>query len=176
MKIEKVIVMLLVVVLCGCATSRRATKHGHWQTAQANNCVATIVLDSIQYTIGCGMQVIRDSLIIISVKPMANIEIGRFEITKKDITLIDKMNRQYTWHDLTKTTAIVPKLRWYDLQTFASGEKKQKGDKAALAYSYLGHTLRLEITYGDLVYDSPINVRRLNTDKYKYIKTFILDK
>ena len=173
-KSKKVIVfVIMAVLLCSCATSRRAGKHVAWQIAQANNCIATVALDSMQYTIGCGMQVIRDSLIIIAVKPMANIEVGRFEITRHDVTAIDKLHHQYTMVPLTKNTPIVPKIRWNDLQTFASGEKAKKGDKVTLNYSYQGHRVRLDMTYGDLSYDTPMNIRRLNTEKYKYIDTFL---
>ena len=65
--------------------------------------------------------------------------------------------------------SVVPKIRWADLQTFASGERAQKGDKVSLAYSWQGHAVRLDLTYGDLIYDAPMNNKRLNTDRYKYI-------
>ena len=164
--------LLAVAMLCGCATSRRTTKRANWQTAQVTNCMATASMDSMQYTIGCSMQVIRDSIIIFSVRPMMNIEIGRIEITPKDVAAIDKINHQYTKVTLTKTMPIVPRIRWNDLQTFASGEKVQKGDKVTLTYSYKGHLVQLDMTYGDIVYDGPAPIRRLNVDKYKYVDTF----
>ena len=169
----RVIVLLLVVaMLCGCATSRLATKRANWQTAQVTNCVATAAMDSMQYTIGCSLHVVRDSLIILSVRPMMNIELGRIEITPKEVVAIDKMNHQYTKVPLTKTTPVVPRIRWNDLQTFASGEKAKKGDKVTLTYSYKGHPVRLDMTYGDIVYDGQAPIRRLNVDKYKYVDTF----
>lgn len=171
---SRVIGLLLVVaMLCGCATSRRATRRATWQTAQITNCVATAAMDSMQYTIGCSLHVMRDSLIILSVRPMMNIEVGRIEITPKEVKAIDKINHQYTTVPLTKTMPVVPRIRWNDLQVFASGEKAQKGDKVTLTYLYKGHPVRLDMTYGDIVYDGPVPVRRLNVDKYKYVDTFL---
>ena len=173
MKGERYIILLLVVaLLCGCATGRRATKRTTWQTAQATNCIATAAMDSMQYTIGCSMHVVRDSIIILVVRPMMNIEMGRFEITPKEVVAIDKINRQYTKATISKNTPIVPRIRWNDLQSFAAGEKAQKGDNVTLTYSYKGHLVRLDMTYGDIVYDTPIGIRRLNVDKYKYVDTF----
>lgn len=173
MKKSKLFIFALAtLLLCGCATSRHATKTS-WQTAQATNCIATLTLDSLQYTIGCTMQAIKDSLIIIAIKPMPAIEIGRLEITPHNATAIDKINHQYTTVELTKNSPIVPKIRWNDLQTFASGEKAQKGDKVTLHYAYQQHQIRLDLQYGELSYDTPMNIRRLNTDKYKYIATFL---
>ncbi len=168
------IIAMITLAFCSCATSRRAVK-STWQTAQANNCIATISMDSFSYTIGCSMHVIRDSLIVIAIKPMLPVELGRLEITQKDITAIDKINHRYTQVPYSKTTPIVPRIRWNDLQQFAAGEKAKKGDQVTLTYSFRGHLVTLAITYGDIAYDTPSNIRRLNTEKYKYIdvETFI---
>ncbi len=167
------ILILLVALLCGCATSRKLTKQPAWQTANVSNCTATVTMDSMAYTIGCAMQVMRDSLVIISLRPMMNIEIGRLEITPGQALAIDKINHQYTAVELTKTLPLVPKIRWNDLQAFAAAEKAQKGDSVTLNYAYKGHLLRLNLTYGDIAYDAPILIRRLNVDKYKYVDTFL---
>ena len=173
MKSEKVIGLLMaVVLLCGCASKRQVTLRPSWQTAQATNCTATLAMDSMSYTVGCSMQVVRDSLIIISIRPMMPLEIARLEITPQEAVAIDKVNHQYTKVQLTKTTPIVPKIRWNDLQTFASGENAQKGDQVTLTYSYEGHPIRLNLTYGDLLYDGIVNIKRLNVEKYTYIATF----
>lgn len=173
MKSERyIILLLLIAMLCGCATGRQTTKRTTWQTAQATNCIATASLDSMQYTIGCSMHVVRDSIVILVVRPMMNIEIGRLEITPKEVVAIDKINRQYTKAIIAKNVPIVPRIRWNDLQSFAAGEKAQKGEKVTLSYSYKGHLVRLDMTYGDITYDTPMSIRRLNVDKYKYIDTF----
>lgn len=169
MKGERYIVLLLsMALLCGCATSRRATKTSQWQTAQTMNDIATVTLDSMQYTIGCSTQVIRDSLIIISVRPMIGLELGRLEITPDEVMIIDKVNHQYSKVAVSKALPITPKLRWSDLQHVAAGDKKQKGDKVLLTYSYQGHLVQLDLTYGDITYDGSNTIRRLNVDRYKY--------
>ena len=116
------------------------------------------------------MQVVHDSLLIISVMPMMGIEMGRIEATPTEITAIDKVHGQYavsTYAELNRK--LTPKLNWDILQQVCSAELPTGADKARLQYMFGDDTLTIDITYPTRKTDVPVRMTRLRLDRYTQI-------
>ena len=171
--IEMVCVCLLVVF-----TSCRAKKNLHqppavdlaWHTALVTNTLMTLTVDETPYNVTCQMQTVRDSMMVISVMPMLNMELIRLEVTPQTAIVIDKINHRYTRLELSRVQdEVIPALRWDDLQAFASSSTLQQSEPASLGYSFRDHKVRLDVTYGTISYDAPVNVRNIRLDRYAYV-------
>ncbi len=165
-------------LLCSCAAKKQAVKPAEpqpeetaamqWHTAQVTNTVLTLDVDAQRYNVQCLMQAVRDSMIVISIMPVMNMELLRLEITPDTAFVIDKVNRRYTKLPLNAAREeVVPPMTWSALQDFATGQTT--GKQTSLGYSFREHTVRLIATYGNIAYDVPVNVRHIRLDRYQYM-------
>lgn len=173
-RIIGIMCVCLLVVFSGC----RAKKNLHqppavdlaWHTALVTNTLMTLTVDEQPYNVTCLMQTVRDSMMVISIMPMLNMEMFRLEVTPQTAIVIDKINHRYTQLELSKVqNEVIPALRWEDLQAFASGSTLQQSETASLGYNFRDHKVRIDVTYGAISYDAPVNVRNIRLDRYAYV-------
>jgi len=168
--------ILVVVLLCGCGAKKKVLvppelPEALWHTVQVTNTMLQVEADDNEFNVSCQMQAVRDSLLVVSIMPMLNMELLRIEATPTEAILIDKMHRKYAKLDLSEAKDwIVPAFRWEDLQALVSGERTMpEADKMTLEYMYRGEIIRLTVTYGTIAYDAPVHVRHLSLDKYQKV-------
>ena len=169
--------LLLILVLSACGARKKTVimvpdepAVPSWHTALVQNTVAVLEIDGRAFNANCMLQTVRDSMIIASIMPMLNMELIRLELTPDTIVAIDKVNRRYTRVAMAQAEKhVVPALRWSDLQDFAVGEGVQSGETAAVGYTFRHHTVKLNLTYGPMNRDVPVNVRSLNLDRYQFV-------
>ena len=70
------IVALMTLILIGCGAQRKTTTTPavvtkHYQTVSARQLPVTITADSMTYTVYCTMQARRDSVVVLSLQPLA---------------------------------------------------------------------------------------------------------
>ena len=169
-----ILLLCAVFLLCGCASKKHTVKPTEqqpdqttptWHTAQAANTQLTLDVDMQRYSVMCQIQAVRDSMIVISVMPMLNMELLRLEFTPDTAIVIDKINRRYTKLALDAAQdEVVPAIKWKDLQNFATGTGFN-----SLGYSFREHTVRLTASYGEIVYDAPVNVRHQRLERYQFV-------
>ena len=168
------ITVCAVLVLSGCGAQKRLAGGKEaartWYTAQVTNTMLTMELDQQTYNVLCQMQTVRDSMSVISVMPVMNIELLRIEVTPDSAVIIDKANRRYMKLALSQAKgAVFPALKWADIQSFAAGECVQPNEPVSLGYSYQGHTIRLSASYGTVTYDGAVNVKHQRLDRYQAV-------
>ena len=135
-----------------------------WHTCLMQGAKATLTMDEQTITANCTMQVVRDSMLVISVMPMLGIEVYRLEATPEELIAIDKLNHQYLKTDYARINRYVtPSLTWEDLQQIASNEV-QGGP--FIGYAIGEKTIALKITYPEKQTDVP--VRMLHIDLLRY--------
>lgn len=173
--------ILAVLALCSCAAKKRvvvppADLAPVWQTVNVTNTLLALEVDEQTYNVTCQVQGVRDSMLVVSIMPVMNMELLRMEITPDEVLVIDKMNHRYTRLELSKAAKhVVPEMKWTDLQDFLSGKGGlQQGETMSLGYNFQGHKLQLTITYGTIAYDVPVNVRRLRLERYEYVDILTL--
>lgn len=181
-------ILALLIVVCagltisGCASKKKIAqtptepvqekvKQPTWHTTFIPGAEATITADKQSIRATCQLQVVRDSMLVISVMPMFGIETHRLEATPDSLFVIDKLGRQYGAVDFaTINQYVTPKISWNDLQEMASGEKaKSETETYRWSYSAQGHTATLSLRYNTIQRDVPMHVVRLNTTRYKKI-------
>jgi hypothetical protein len=169
------------IVLCSCAAKKKIVVPPEemapvWQTVQVTNTLLAIEVDGQTYNVTCQMQAVRDSMIVVSVMPVLNMELLRLEITPEEALVIDKMNHRYTRLELAKAqSSVLPALRWDDLQRVASGSGgAQAGETMSLGYNFRGHSLQLKVTFGTIAYDAPVHLRRLKLNNYEFVDIMAL--
>lgn len=175
-------------IISGCASKKKIAqaqvetvkeelKKPTWHTTLVPGAEATITADKQSIRATCQMQVVRDSMLVISVMPMFGIETHRLEATPDSLFVIDKLGRQYGAVDFaTINQYITPKISWNDLQEMASGEKaKSETETYHWSYSAKGYTATLSLRYNTIQRNVPMRVVHLNTTRYKKIdpKTFL---
>lgn len=108
-----------------------------FKTLQAQRARFVINYQQRQLAANGAITMIKDSILIVSVQPILGIELLRMEATKKDVTIIDKMNRRYdvlTYAQLAKQVGIA--FAFDDVQAivmdhlFVAGKKQSELPKA----------------------------------------------
>ena len=175
--------IVAVLVLCSCAAKRKVVVPPEnfalaWQTVNVTNTLLALEVDEQTYNVTCQIQGVRDSILVVSMMPVMNMELLRLEITPDEVLVIDKMNRRYTRLELSKAAQhVVPKIKWTDLQAFLSGTGGlNAGETMSLGYNFQGHKVQLTLTYGTIAYDAPVNVRHIRLDRYEYVDILALLK
>lgn len=172
--------LLAVVLLTGCGVNKRAAtkpivelqedETPVWQTCLIQGARVTIVTDGGRVSANATMQVVRDSMLIISVMPMFGIEMMRLEATPEQIIGIDKMHGQYavTTFDAANSK-LVPALTWEDLQAFCTAELPLGSERARLFYTFGDELIEISVTYPARMTDVPLRMGRLPLDRYTQI-------
>ena len=138
-----------------------------WHTCLIQGAKATLTMDEQTITANCTMQVVRDSMLVISVMPMLGIEVYRLEATPEELIAIDKMNHQYLKTDYARINRYVaPSLTWEDLQQIASNEV-QGGP--FIGYAIGEKTIALKITYPEKQTDVPVRTQHIDLSRYEQV-------
>ncbi|MBQ8100020.1 MAG: DUF4292 domain-containing protein [Paludibacteraceae bacterium] len=104
--------MAAAIVLAGCSNQKNLRKQAkpdpqkqlveqvraaepHFSTAQAQKVKVTIDYQQRQISANGSINVVCDSMMVLSVQPLLGIELFRIEVGKQYITVVDKMNRRY---------------------------------------------------------------------------------
>ena len=138
-----------------------------WHTCLIQGAKATLTMDEQTITANCTMQVVRDSMLVISVMPMLGIEVYRLEATPDELIAIDKLNHQYLKTDYARINRYVtPSLTWEDLQQIASNEM-QGGP--FIGYAIGEKTIALKITYPEKQTDVPVRTQHIDLSRYEQV-------
>ena len=138
-----------------------------WHTCLIQGAKATLTMDEQTITANCTMQVVRDSMLVISVMPMLGIEVYRLEATPEELIAIDKLNHQYLKTDYARINRYVtPSLTWEDLQQIASNEV-QGGP--FIGYAIGEKTIALKITYPEKQTDVAVRMLHIDLSRYEQV-------
>ncbi|MBO7408716.1 MAG: DUF4292 domain-containing protein [Paludibacteraceae bacterium] len=162
----------IMLLFSGCASQQVGKKaETQWHTMQAKNVRTTLWVDQKTYTVNCTYQAVRDSMIVISVRPLLGIEVARVEATPKKIVVIDKVHGEYTPAQYKTLNLVVrPKIKFKDLQDFISGKGKDKDGNAALFFKAQKHNAAIKTEWRDRIkFDEPVKVQGQNLTRYKEI-------
>ena len=138
-----------------------------WHTCLIQGAKATLTMDGKTISANCTMQVVRDSMLVISVMPMLGIEVYRLEATPDELIAIDKLNHQYLKTDYARINRYVtPSLTWEDLQQIASNEV-QGGP--FIGYAIGEKTIALKITYPEKQTDVAVRTQHIDLSRYEQV-------
>jgi hypothetical protein len=187
MKIERkkmrggryIVVLLVAMTLVGCGAQRRAAKTyvpepeaegPTWHTCLIQGARVTVTTQDNQISANATMQVVRDSMLVISIMPMLGIEMMRIEATPDEIIGIDKLHAQYAragFDDINRK--LTPSLSWEELQQLCSAELPLGSERARLIYTYGDEVIDLSISYPTRLTDIPVRVGHLPLNRYTQI-------
>lgn len=138
-----------------------------WHTCLMQGARATLTIDDEIISANCTMQVVRDSMLVISVMPMLGIEVYRIEATPDELIAINKLNHQYLRTDYQQVNRYVtPPLRWEDLQQIASNELP---GGPFVGYAIGEKTIALKITYPEKQTDVPVRTQHIDLSRYEQL-------
>ena len=179
MRVKNLFIVVLCLGLMGCAAKKGAVSHQPsevsqekaWHTCLMQGVQIGVSTDDEKLSSGATMQVVRDSMLIISVMPMLNIEMLRLEATPDELIIIDKLNNRYARTDYTTVNRkIVPQISWHVLQQLCSAELPTGPEQAHMRFTYAGEkTIDLIVNYPTRQVDVPVRVTHQRLDKYKEV-------
>ena len=138
-----------------------------WHTCLMQGARTTLTIDEEIISANCTMQVVRDSMLVISVMPMLGIEVYRIEATPDELIAINKLNHQYLRTDYQQVNRYVtPPLRWEDLQQIASNELP---GGPFVGYAIGEKTIALKITYPEKQTDVPVRTQHIDLSRYEQV-------
>ena len=138
-----------------------------WHTCLMQGARATLTIDEEIISANCTMQVVRDSMLVISVMPMLGIEVYRIEATPDELIAINKLNHQYLRTDYQQVNRYVtPPLRWEDLQQIASNELP---GGPFVGYAIGEKTIALKITYPEKQTNVPVRTQHIDLSRYEQV-------
>ena len=168
--------ILFMLILASCATTRQAevTEQPRHQTAQVKRAMVTLKTNAgQQVTVGCMMQTVFDSLCVVSVQPLAGMEVMALYATPQQILLIDRMNRRYAETNYMVINSVLqPHITYADLEQLTSGVTEEEtpatgGWSQSRHYSAGKQEADLTIVYPSVQYDEPIMVRPQRIENYQ---------
>ena len=142
-----------------------------WHTIRTDNVMTTVETGDKSYTVNCSLQATRDSLVIISVRPILGIELFRIEATPKAITAIDKTKRRYTKASYsTLNMAVKPHIQYKTLEKLAAGEyTNAETGRQTLTYRIGKEHISISTQAVKPVKDGSNLMRSLSTDTYQSV-------
>ncbi len=180
MKLKRYFIWLLAaLVLTGCGTKKGIKAKGHevkvdtipaWHTCLIQSARATVITDDDRVSANITMQIVHDSMLVVSVMPMLGMEVLRLEATPTELTAIDKLHGQYakaTYAQLNNR--LTPSLNWDILQQVCAAELPTGQEKARLLYMFGNDTIELIIEYTPRRTDVPVRVQRMPLGRYKEV-------
>ena len=141
-----------------------------WHTCLIQGARITVETDDDRLSSAANLQVVRDSMLVISIMPMLGMEMLRIEATPEQVIAIDKMHSQYAvagFNELSHT--LTPAVTWTVLQQLCSAELPAGSETAVLQYTYGKETLKLTINYPERQLDVPVRVFNIKLDRYKQV-------
>lgn len=176
MRFNKYIVLLAALfVLASCGTKKKIVESQEpvvenvptWHTCLIQGAQATVTTENDRISAAVTMQVVRDSMLVISVMPMLGMEMLRVEATPLEVIAIDKIHGQYasaTYAELNRK--LTPSLNWDILQQLCSAELPTGDQKARLLYMFGDDTIEVVINYSPRQLDVPVRVMNIPTKRY----------
>lgn len=174
--------LALAVSLVGCKSKKKVAEVAQepkveipappaWHTCLISSARATVNKDGSSFTSPVTMQVVRDSMLVISVTPMFGIEAFRLEATPFEIIGFDKLHGQFakaTYAEINHK--LTPTLNWDVLQQLCSAELPTGSERARLYYTFGDDAIELVINYNTpRQIDVPVRVNNLRTDRYTQV-------
>lgn len=177
---QYILIALCALLLMACGTKRRAVSTDAasaeqstpaWHTCLMQGVQLTVTTDEERLSATATMQVVRDSMLIISVMPMLGIEMLRVEATPTLLTVIDKIHGQYGQAEYTALNRkLVPAVNWDVLQQLCSAELPTGSEKTHMRFVYDGRkTLDLNVVYPTRQLDVPMRMNAQKLQKYQKI-------
>jgi hypothetical protein len=169
-------------VMVSCGTQKKAASHSSgktsptveeipaWHTCLIQNARATILVGDTKLSANTTLQVVRDSMLVISVMPVAGMEMIRFEATPSLLVGINKLDGTYatsTYEELNRK--VTPSIQWETLQQLCSAELPTGADKARLIYALGDKVIELNVVYPARKTNVPVRVSHLKTNRYQKI-------
>ena len=153
------ILPLLLLLFTACGVQKKAVpeqpvaveqepEEPQWHTCLIQGARATARLNNDKYSVNVTMQVVRDSMLVISVTPLFGIEIMRLEATPFELIGIDKLHGQFirtTFAELNRK--LNPSLNWDVLQQLCSAEIPGGQEQARLLYTFGDDIVELLVSY-----------------------------
>ncbi|MBQ7191342.1 MAG: DUF4292 domain-containing protein [Paludibacteraceae bacterium] len=162
----------VIAILTSCATQRTTTaRQNANHTAEVKRATLTVIANGTRHSAGATLQAVHDSIVIVSLQPLAGIEMIHIKATPDSIYVADRLNRQRTeatFNDLNKY--ILPHLNFNDLEQMVMGHWLKKGTVTGEKKYRAGkHHITLQITQPDIIYNQPLRIRESRSDKYQLI-------
>lgn len=179
MRLNKYILLLLAaLVLAGCGAKKKVVatpepevvvpEVPQWHTCLIQGAPVVFSHDNESYSGTAHMQVVRDSMCIISVTAMLGIEVLRIEATPAGVLGIDKIHGRYARATYDEINAkITPQLTWKIMQQICSAELPTGNEIARLRYSLGEEQAELYIRYPERQTDVPVRMQSARLDRYK---------
>ena len=175
MKGRRIIVWTLcAVLLMSCGTKKKAVtpqpEIPTWHTCLIQGARATVQTGSEQYNASVNLQVVRDSMAVISIMPFLGIEMMRLEATPMELIGIDKMNGRYAQASYAELNRLLtPAINWDVLQQLCAAELPTGKERARLQYRLGDEIIELIVDYNEPKFDVPVRMNRQRLDKYTQI-------
>lgn len=172
---------LSIVLLPSCGTKKKVAESAPepeivapappaWHTCVIQNARVTVNKDGSKFSSAVNMQVVRDSMLVISVTPLLGIELYRLEATPFEIIGIDKMQGQYaraTYHEINRK--LTPNLNWDTLQELCSAELPLGSERARLIYTFGDDVVELVVEYPMRRLDTPVRITAQPLNRYTQV-------
>jgi len=171
--------IVLVALMTGCGVKRQTvqtvedvpeTETPAWHTCLIQGARITVVTPDNRISANATMQVVRDSMLVISIQPLLGIEMMRIEATPTEIIGIDKIHGQYAitgFNDINRK--LTPPLNWDELQQICSAELPLGSEKARLYYTFGDDLFELTISYPMRQTDIPVRIGHQPLQRYTQI-------
>ena len=171
----------LAIGLVGCGTKKKVAESTPepevvapappaWHTCAIPNARVTVNKDGNKFSSSVNMQVVRDSMLVISVTPLLGMELYRLEATPFEIIGIDKIQGQYaraTYHEINRK--LTPNLNWDTLQELCSAELPLGSERARLIYTFGDDVVELVIEYPARRLDVPVRITAQPLNRYTQV-------
>ena len=181
MKSERIIGFICAaIMMVSCGTKKQAVSSTlpveekpavpAWHTCVMQGAKATIILGDQKISANTTLQVVRDSMLVISVMPLAGMEMARFEATPDRIVGINKLEGTYavaSYEELNRK--IIPAVSWDTLQQLCSAELPTGSDQGRLVYTLGKQIVEITVEYPARKLDVPVRIHHLRTDRYKKV-------
>ena len=142
-----------------------------WHTCAIQGARITVEDANGRMNATANMQVVRDSMCIISVTAMLGLEVVRIEATPTQVTAIDKIHGRYataTYAEINHKTR--PEINWDILQQLCSAELPTGNKKARLHYIFDGtEAIDLIVEYPERRIDVPVRMNAARLDNYTQV-------
>ena len=161
-KCKYILLIVLALIVVGCASSRRTSSTKQPISLKAKVCIG---LNKHTFDANCVVKVWKNELIVLSVVPLLGIEMFRIEATPECITIFDKLNRRYAimhYEELNKLLPIHLSFRLLQLMT------KKIDKEIEFATNIKGHDIRIQasLSHRETSKGTPTP---LNRSKYKQV-------
>lgn len=174
--------LLALLVLASCGAKKKAAQATPepevievpavpaWHTCVIQNARVTVNKDGSKFSSSVTMQVVRDSMLVISVTPLLGIELYRLEATPFEIIGFDKMQGQYaktTYHEINRK--LTPNLNWDTLQELCSADLPLGSERARLMYTFGDDVVELTVEYPTRRLDTPVRIVSQPLNRYTQV-------